>query len=384
MKDQQIHPSDIGLFKTVKDAMEFVAKTYELPLKSITPMANPEYSSAPLGDCSSDGNIRLTLRGMENGRWAEESRAEQDVWRTAAHELSHLRFMDHESHFWEFMMELETALNNRRVDYQQKLIDKLVKLQAQKNSERELGNIEAAEAFAGMINKMLIEFELSQSDIDYARSADKDPVIEIFCDLSKYRPKSHWRKEYQAENKNKRIAWQEELARVVANGHLCTFLIQQNSNRITFVGTKSHAIVAEYCYGTLVHAAQRMSVDANYAYNKFTSPDLKRPGYRESWLAAFVARIAERLREIKLASVKNVSPDLNVQNNALMRLNQSLVKTQKYIDDKFSGKNVKYASELQRGRMRNRNGVEDGKAAADRMNIGRRGLEPTKVKGYLG
>src|SRR6266702_3576511 len=181
-----LHPNDIKLYKTVVDAMWHVAKSYDLPLKSVAPMENPEYKYNPLGFCTAKGDIRIALRGKNEGVWDVESRREQDVWDTATHELAHLRHFNHGVQFQEFEVELKEAMSNRKVNYQQKVIDRLVKLQKQREGEAALGNTAAAEAFAGAINRMLIENELNPSDIDYARGADHDPVIELSVDFSIY------------------------------------------------------------------------------------------------------------------------------------------------------------------------------------------------------
>lgn len=306
------------------------------------------------------------------------------MWNTAAHELAHLRHLNHGVNFQEFELEMQQAIRNRREDYAAKVLERLVKLQKQRESEAQLGNTEAAEAFAGLINKMLIENELNPSDIDYARGMDRDPVIEIRCDLNNYPMTKH---SYDLAGKKSRIAWQEQLAGVVAHGHLCQFLIQLGTNNVTFVGTKSHATTAEYVYGNLVRAATSMSFDARIAYHT----ELRRKGrssaegrgFRESWLAAFVNRIDQKLREARAAAVREVSSDINVQQTGLMRLNQALVKTQNYLDDKF-GRKRKYANALNGGRVTHHEGAAAGRAAADSLNIGRKGVEARRPIGQIG
>jgi len=377
---EELHPADIRLFKTVKDAMRYVAKEYHLPLKSVSPMPRPELGNN-FGHCDPTGDIQIVLRSMTNGKWDDEPFHEDEVWDTAAHELAHLRYSGHGDDFCDFRIELKQAMENRRLEYGKKIIEKLVKMQELRQGEMAQGNTEAAENFAAMINKMLLEHELNPSDLDYARGADNDPVIEVYCDLAKYRPTANWRREYQAEDKKTRIAWQESLASVVARGHLCHFLVQLRSNQIIFVGTKSHATVAEYVYCTLVHAATRLSVDANYAYNKTAIN--KQPGYRNSWLNAFVTRIQQRLEEARKAAVVEVSPDPNVQKTALMRLNGAMVKTNRYMVERY-GRAAKTATALKYERATNIQGVKDGIKAADAMQIGRRGLDPSKVRGNIG
>lgn len=362
-----LHPDDVLFFNDVREAMFRVAKRYELPLRSVAPATIPtEGLFDYLGRCFSTGDIELVMRATVNGAFCDAPRTPADVWRTAAHELTHLRHMNHGAQFQEFFYELMTAIDNQQVDHKEKMIAKLVKMQASRDGEAALGNTAAAEAFAGAINRMLIEHELSPSDLDYARATDKDPVIELMVDLPKY----------TILQKRARIAWQECLARIVAKAHLCTFLIRAGSNQIWFVGTKSHATVAEYVYGTLVPAATAMSAKerSKYAYECYTRDGHWRGvnGFTEAWLDAFIARIGERFQEARTAAVAEVPVGSETQ--ALVRLNGALVKVQKYMDDKFSSRRRSGLAALSSGRSTHAEGRARGRAAADKMTIGRRGV----------
>lgn len=373
-----IHPDDVLFFNEVVGVMRRVAKHYDLPLTHVAAYPMPSKSMADrLGDCGHDGVIRLVMRATVDGQFVEEPRSPEDVWRTAAHELAHLRHMNHGLAFQTFELEMRQAVANFRVDHRQKVIDRLVKMAASRDSEAKIGNADAAEAFAGAINKMLIEHELNPSDIDYARTSDNDPVLEMMVDLSKYR----------IEKKQTRIAWQESLARTVANAHLCTFLLRSGSNNIWFVGTRSHATVAEYVYGTLVPAAISMCDQAYHDYGMESVATLgkwkaREPGFRESWMVAFIQRITERFDEARKSAVATAAANVpGGTNTALIRLDGQLVKVRQYIDNKFKSK--RGASPLQRISATHAEGKARGRAAADAMTIGRRGVTTRTVRGLL-
>lgn len=252
-----IHPDDFLFFQDVLKAMRTVARRYELPLKTVTGYPMPTKGMAAcMGDCARSGGIRIVFRCTVDGAWCDEPMSPAEVWETAAHELAHLKHANHGVEFQELRLELAQALKNTQEDHRDRVLNKLVKMQAVREGEAALGNEAAAEAFAEAINRMLIEHELKPSDLDYARSQDHDPVIEVPVNLGHYKIKST----------GHRTAWQEALARIVARAHLCTFLVRNGSNQITFVGTRSHAMVAEYAYGCLVPAADTMSFHAAHAY----------------------------------------------------------------------------------------------------------------------
>lgn len=373
-----VHPDDILLFKEVVEAMQFVAKQYDLPLKNVIGFPMPSRGMVDrLGDCSNTGEIRLVLRCTENGQWCEHPLNPDTVWMCAAHELAHLRHMNHGLAFQDFCEELQFAMNNRKVDHKQKVIEKLVKLQASRQSEAEIGNTAAAEAFAGMINKMLIEYELSSSDIDYARATDHDPVIEMKVNLGFY----------HIELTKVRCAWQETLAQQIARAHLCKILVRPSSNDIYFVGTKSHATVAEYVYGTMVPAVAKMSKEAEIKYWKETGSgrgkNNKALGYRASWIDSFIHRMWERFEDARQEAFAEAAGHISSE-TGMVRLGGALKKVEQYIEDKFSHK--KAASRIGKLDFRSRNheaGREAGRAAADNITLGKRGINGGSVKGQL-
>lgn len=363
------HVDDLLFFTEVATAMTAVARAYTLPLRVISHLAMPKSGMADrMGQCDATGHIQLVLRCTVDGQWCDEPMSPSEVWDTAAHELAHLRHMNHGVKFQEFEEEMREAIKNRQEDHQEKVLRRLVKLQASKESEAAIGNAEAAEAFASMINKMLIEYELNPSDIDYARTVDRDPVIEMPVNLGAYKIRVQ----------KTRIAWQESLARIVAKAHLCSFLLRSGSNSIWFVGINSHAMVAEYAYGTLVPVIDKLSDVEYYAFLGKCQRDGNSKlahGFRPAWLSAFVQRIDERFFEARKAVVAEATSE----SQALMRLDGALVKVRRYIEDKFEGRRGS-AAMLNGGAKYHAAGRAAGRAAADRMALGRRGVSGSDVK----
>lgn len=248
-----------------------------------------------------------------------------------------------------------------------RLLRKLAKMKAAQEGEAKLGNMEAAEAFAAAINRMLIDNELDMSDVDYKSQQDDDPVVQMMVNLDSYGIK----------RKKVRVDWQESLAHIVAKAHLCRFLVSPGSNRIFFVGTRSHAMVAEYVYGTLAPIADKMATKEKYKYG---AECFKRDGhwrgvngFREAWLSAFLHRIDERFEEMKRAAVAQ-TPN---SSTALIRLSGALVKANQYMEQ-FKGR----APGLGGLRQRNAEGARRGRAAADSMALGRQGVT-SGIRGRL-
>jgi hypothetical protein len=252
---------------------------------------------------------------------------------------------------------------------QDKLLGKLAKMVAARDGEAAIGNEAAAEAFASAINRMLLDHDLTMAEVDFASAIKEEPIIELHVNLTNF----------GVDRKKVRIGWQEALARIVATAHLCKFMVVRGSNAIIFVGTKEHATVAEYAYGTLTAATESMSWKA---YNKMfyglqnNGGDVREcRGYRAAWLSGFVNRMEQRFREAQMGAFATVAPGVG-----LMRVNQSLAKAQDYLD----GKKTKTSPAARMDNSWNRAGREDGKAAANAIPLDRRGVgssNPTKKIG---
>jgi len=376
-----IHPDDVLTFKEIEDHMRRVAKIYDLPLRNITAYPMPQTGmSDRLGDCSGTGDIRLVLRCTVDGKWCDAPMNPDTVRTTAAHELAHLKHMNHGMEFQALFKELETAMFNQKESHRDKIIDKLLKLQQARQGEAALGNLEAAQSFAAMINKMLIEHELSPTDLDFARARDNDPVVEIAVSFTAHNIKLA----------KSRIAWQEELAQRIAGAHLCKILILPGSNRLVFVGVRSHATVAEYVYGTMVPAVEKMSKAAEVKYWQETGcgrgRDNKALGYRSAWIESFNTRIWERFEEARRAALKDYAASKgNSTETGLMRLNGALIKAQRYIDDKFSarGRAARHAHAIEHKYRNHPEGHAAGREAANNITLGRRGLNSPATRGQL-
>jgi len=376
-----LHPEDVLYFAEVAAAMRRVAARENLPLRSIGHLSDRDSSCETdrHGCCDAQGNIKLLIRGREDGQWTERMEHRR-VWNVAAHELAHLKHFNHSIAHREYTDELEQMLTNTQEDHRQKVLKKLVKMQAQQASEKKIGNAEAADTFARMINKMLLENELNPTDIDYARSGEDDPVIELLFDQPRYGLKL----------KKMRSAWRESLAQTVANSHLCRFMIRPGSNDIWFVGTKSHATVAEYAYGVLVSAAEKVAeaeYDRYYKQLRYKEGKEVAGGFKGSWLSGFVTRIRQRFDEERQKAVEEYrARTVEVGGDpgtALVRLDGALIKVREYIDERY-GKRRRRAEHVSGYHKDHSEGRAWGRAAADRMSLGRKGIGSTTIRGQLG
>jgi hypothetical protein len=60
----------------------------------------------------------------------------------------------------------------------EKILDKLGKIKAHMESAKEIGNEQEAEAFAGMLQQLLLKHKLEMTDIDYNREMQDEPIIQ--------------------------------------------------------------------------------------------------------------------------------------------------------------------------------------------------------------
>jgi len=68
---------------------------------------------------------------------------------------------------------------------QEKILEKLGKIKAHMESAKEIGNEEEAQAFAAMLQNLLLKHKLEMTDVQYAREMQDEPIVE-------QRPETVW------------------------------------------------------------------------------------------------------------------------------------------------------------------------------------------------
>lgn len=257
----------------------------------------------------------------------------------------------------------------------EKILDKLAKLKRHADSAKAIGSEAEAQAFADMLQKLLLDHKLSMSDIDFETMEKDSPVETHYINYSQYP---------DIKLKGTRVAWIEDLAAMVARAHFCRILVHKGSSRITLVGRKEDVTVAEWMFIVLQRAAEKIS---GRAYDAYRNEERRKAiaehgeagrhgsmphtfGFRESFITGFINRLRERLKETQAAATASSSM-------ALMRLSKSDAAVVDYMA-KFTGK----AGQLSRNSRYHGEGLSRGRSAADRINLGTRGVDagaPTKA-----
>lgn len=267
-----------------------------------------------------------------------------------------------------------------------KLLDRLQKIKRSAEGEKALGNEAAAQAFADLLNKLLLDNKLEMTDLEFEKFEEEQPVDRHYIDYTKYP---------DIRVKQRRIEWLERLAGVVANAHFCRILVHQRSSRITLVGRKDDCEVVEYLLITLQRAAEKLSQSA---YEKFWwdlrdtcyrckrrekqhpafdcsifSRDMsKAAGFRAAFLDAFITRLFHRFNELRTAR--------EGESTALVRINRSEKAVNQWIEDNVTGS----AKGLTRARAWNESGRKQGVAAADAIELRANAMKGAKAKGQIG
>lgn len=364
-----LHEDDVKFFDRVVRVMRDMALKYELPLKTVVPLTDIRLLGAngAAGLCSHDGNIGLVLRLREtNGEWTAPV-THAKVWEVAAHELAHLKHFNHGPDFREFEVELLASIKQRvavlKEEHRQRILVKLAKLKQVQEGEAAIGNTEAAETFAATMNRLMMEYELSSQDIAAVGQASVDePIIELRADYDANGLRS----------KNKRSAWMESLASIVARANMCKILVAKGSNVVWFVGTKSHAQTAEYTFITLARAAIKMAraeeLRFRYQVKKEDGNTRRAYGFTTSWLNGFIRRVDERLYSTRQEVVKAHAQETGMDvSQALVCLNTPARRVEEYLNGRF--RNRGGASSLRGRAAHNAAGREAGRAAADRISL---------------
>lgn len=254
------------------------------------------------------------------------------------------------------------------------ILDKLGKLKAHMDSCKAIGSEAEAEAFAGMLNRLLARHKLEMTDIQYSFHLKEEPVEEVIIGGEYKRSGRRWvySKFPDVEIGKKRVEWAERLAQVIAEAHSCQMLVITGSSRLVFVGRKTDIEVAEYLFFVMMRTADTLS---NKAYKRIRS-QLRREangdkqltsallaethGYKQSFLLGFISRIHERFQEEK----RKIEHDTS--RTALIRLSYEVLAVRDYL----AKKKFKGADRLS-GRTKNFNedGYEHGRKVADGLGL---------------
>jgi hypothetical protein len=273
-------------------------------------------------------------------------------------------------------------------DRRQKAIDRATKLRASMQSERELGNDAAAQAFASAMSRMLIEHELLNSDLDQHEAAGvvkvEEPIVERLVSLEALGVKT-------AQRLNASLA---HLAQVVGRAHLAKILVSRGSNSIWFVGTSLACETSEFMLATLWRSVGKLArssyKSAQPAQRALQMEMDTRPEsaqvFTASFKQAFILRLSDRYRtELEatvtqfdagwpMAAAEAAKAETNVtpQQTGLMVVNNAIARVQSYVDSKYGkprrgrgGRGSSSYSSL---------GNAAGRAAADGVNLRANGL----------
>lgn len=246
----------------------------------------------------------------------------------------------------------------------EKIIEKLGKIKNHMESAQAIGNEAEAQAFASMLQNLLMKHKLEMTDIQYSQEMQREPVEEFpFGGGVSYNEK-HKRvvTAYpDVEVKSRRCDWMENLAGIIARAHSCATMCQPGSNRVWFVGHKSNVQIVDYLFVTMYRASLKISWKeyCTYYYKCQDEGDVTRArGFRDSFINGFVSRLAQRFEEEKRKMTAQWG-------EGLVRVNKEALAVRQYLDTKKGKK----AQGIGGSTKFHRAGWERGRAVADGLNL---------------
>jgi hypothetical protein len=129
----------------------------------------------------------------------------------------------------------------------EKIIDTIRKLQRHAESAASFGSRAEAEAFAARAQKLLLDYKLTQEAVDAADFEGSE--IMGGCVL---RPS-----QFGQKRSKRRVAWTEDLAQTVAEGHFCRAACLPGSNKIVFLGRRHDVEIAVYVFCRLARTSAK-------------------------------------------------------------------------------------------------------------------------------
>ena len=241
----------------------------------------------------------------------------------------------------------------------ERIIDKLRKLNAKAENLKGLGSEAEAQVFAEAVQRMLADYKLSMTDVQFEEHKKTEPVGDHIV---------NW-EEHNIRERRTRILWIERLSAIIAQAHQCRILVMPGTSRIIIVGRESDRKVAEYVMVTLVRSAESIA-DKEYVkffYKCKDEGDVTRArGFRESFLMGFVSRIQKRYMDARAA--------MGNDSTALIRFDT------KEVENYIAGK--KPAAQLTRTNS-NHAGYIRGQQVANSISLTANAMETNKLRGQI-
>lgn len=245
------------------------------------------------------------------------------------------------------------------MDARDKILDKLQKLKAHAESAAKIGSAEEAEAFAAMLQQLMMKHKISMTDLEVEEEAAADPVDQQIINWDDVKVRSN------------RVAWIERLASIVARAYFCRILVHPGSSKITLVGRKSDIAVAEFMIVTLTRLAEKLAkkeFGVVYRQNRHAAH-----GFKDTFLKSFIVRLGERFDEERNAAVRETM--------AIVRVNAAEAAVADFMKQ-FTKK-----AAIVKGSRQDPNalGWRRGREVADQVSLRARAMEAgnTVVKGAL-
>ena len=250
----------------------------------------------------------------------------------------------------------------------EKTIQRLKKLYNHMESARQIGNEDEALAFAGKIEKLLVEHKLTMSDIEFAELDDSDPITRQYVDSSAIGLK----------DRQSKIKWQSNLAQACAKAHFCTILVHTGSNMVSFIGRDSDRKIAVYVYGRLARACEMI---AKKEYRKHRKAGYITKGFLTSFRNGFVSAISNRYCEIERERRRQMQA-LGTKGTALIRLETEHAKAEKWMYANIRGiRNIAHRGRRTTNMAGYNSGVSHGKQADLRANVVEGGASKGAIRG---
>ena len=183
-----------------------------------------------------------------------------------------------------------------------KILDRINSLLAHADSAQDFDSIAEAEAFAAKAQSMMLKHKVADKEL--MSRLDAEDAAKRFEGITRvyYYPRDWGHTELR-----KRSAWKERLARVIADGFQCRFLVITGSNRLVFVGLEADAVFSVQLFARLVDLFERQSLrEYDRAYNKLYDQGLPTHavrGFKRSFLDSAADGLHDRLQEQLIAAV---------------------------------------------------------------------------------
>ena len=239
------------------------------------------------------------------------------------------------------------------------LIEKIQKILKLQESEKAIGNVEAAATYAQKISEILMKYNLDLNAVASVDTSAKPAIQEVIFDTNELE-KSH------------EGGWVLQLIRVVARANMCRVLAMKGSPKAWVIGTETNAYTVWFITEQLVNRLRPIKAEKWAEYTGYEKRNTWTRGFFAGAVTGIGAQFMEKERKDKERArdtQMNVSPTMRTEDQQTGLMIVKMQQDEEVRVNAFVNKNYRLGGASSKRGTSSVGGKETGYNTGKSMNV---------------